>query len=109
MKKFILLLSVLICSCSEYEVPSTFDMQVTVKYPAEFSQGSEVAGAEVKVTNVQTGRVYLVVTGSDGKARFHLRGGNYNIVVSIITSDNIAVNSSDVYTPCLHIYSIPQV
>jgi hypothetical protein len=83
MKKYGWLLAILLWACSEYEVPSTYDMQVTVKYPAEFSQGATIAGAEVKVTNVQTGRVYIDVTGSDGKARFHVRGGNYNIVVSV--------------------------
>ena len=83
MKKYVWVLAILFWACSEYDVPLTYDMQVIVKYPAEFSQGGVIAGADVKVTNVQTGRMYIAVTGSDGKARFHLRGGNYNIVVSV--------------------------
>jgi hypothetical protein len=83
MKRFLWFIGLLLWGCAEYDVPSTFDMVVAVSYPHEFSQGGFVAGAEVKVTNVQTGRVYQDITGNDGKARFNLRGGNYNIVVSV--------------------------
>ncbi len=77
------MLAVLMFGCAEYELPSTYDMVVSVAYPAEFNQGGAVPGAEVKVTNIQTGREYVGVTGPDGKAVLQVRGGNYNIVVSL--------------------------
>ena len=84
MKKILFVLfAILLAGCAEYELPLTYDMVVAVSYPAEFSQGGPVPGVEVRVTNIQTGRQYLAVTGSDGRALFHVRGGNYNIVVSL--------------------------
>jgi hypothetical protein len=90
-KKFVIIIGIFLCSCTEYEIPTTFDMVVTVKYPDAFSQGNGIAGVEVKVTNIQTGREYVAVTGTDGKARFDLRGGNYNIVVSVMEEREIEV------------------
>jgi len=83
MKWFFCFIGLLLWGCGDYEVPGTFEAVVAVRYPSEFNQGGSIAGAEVKVTNIQTGREYVVVTGNDGKAVFRLRGGNYNIVVSL--------------------------
>jgi hypothetical protein len=91
MKKWIAIVGLLLWSCTEYELPVTYDMAVGVKYPAEFSNGGSIAGAEVKVTNIQTGRQYVAETGSDGIARLQVRGGNYNIVVSFSEEREIMV------------------
>jgi hypothetical protein len=91
MKRIFWFIGLLLWGCAEYDIPSTFNMQVILKYPAEFSQGSRIDKAEVKVTNIQTGRVYIAVTGNDGKAMFQLRGGNYNIVVTVSEEREIMV------------------
>jgi hypothetical protein len=91
MKKFFWLLGLLLLGCTEYQVPTTYDMMVAVRYPHEFDQGSSVAGAKVKVTNIRTGREFLGVTGNDGKALFQLRGGNYNIVVSFTEEKELVI------------------
>ena len=92
MKKILFVLfAALLVGCTEYEVPQTYDMEVAVSYPAEFSLGGPVAGAEVRVTNIQTGRDYLAVTGSDGRALLNVRGGNYNIVVSLSEEREVVV------------------
>jgi len=91
MKRFAWILGIFLWSCTDYEVPSTYGLSVTVKYPAEFSQGGIIPGAEVKVTNAQTGRVYTAVTGNDGTAAFQVRGGNYNIVVSVSEKREIEI------------------
>jgi hypothetical protein len=91
MKKIFWFIGLLLWGCEEYDIPSTISMVVNVRYPQEFNQGSGVAGAEVKVTNVQTGREYLSVTGDDGKASFHIRGGNYNIVISLTEERELMV------------------
>ncbi len=87
----VLLPLLLLAGCREYEVPSTYELVVTVSYPDEFDQGGPVAGAEVKVTNIQTGRVHLGVTGQDGKAVLTVRGGNYNIVVSLTEEREVEI------------------
>jgi len=91
MKKLFLLFWIFLWSCAEYEIPVPFEFEVTVKYPAEFNQGSIFAGAEVKVTNGQTGRVYLTTTDNNGKALFQVRGGIYSIVVSVSEEREVVV------------------
>jgi len=43
------------------------------------------------VTNIQTGRVHTGVTGQDGRAFLEVRGGNYNIVVSLTEEREVEV------------------
>jgi len=96
MKKLIYFIGLLLWGCGDYEVPGTFEAVVAVRYPSEFNQGGSIAGAEVKVTNIQTGREYAVVTGNDGKAVFRLRGGNYNIIVSCTQERELVVDGYSV-------------
>lgn len=77
--------------CTEYEVPTTYELVVVVAYPEVFDEGGPVKGAEVKVTNIQTGRVHTGVTGQDGRAFLEVRGGNYNIVVSLTEEREVEV------------------
>ena len=91
MNCILVLLLVLLAACTEYEVPSTYGLEVEVVYPAEFDQGGPVKGAEVKATNIQTGRVHMAVTGSDGRALLQVRGGNYNVVVSLTEEREVEI------------------
>lgn len=83
MKKLALLFFIIAAACTTYDIPSTFEVNVTVVYPSGFNDGAPMKNIIVKVTNVQTGREYSALTGENGVASFHLRGGNYTFMVSV--------------------------
>ena len=76
------LLGLLLFSCSDYEIPETYDVAIHVTYPGQFDNGGHTSGIEVKVSNIQTGREYVETTDGSGVAHFDVRGGNYNVLVS---------------------------
>jgi len=82
LNKTVFLLVWLLFSCSDYEIPETYEVAFKVTYPELFNNGENRSGIDVKVTNVQTGREYIKTTDNEGIAYFNLRGGNYNVMVS---------------------------
>jgi hypothetical protein len=92
MKKIALILIVLIAGCTTFDVPSTVQVSVVVRYPAEIGSGATITGATVKATNIQTNRIYTETTNEQGKAQFDFRGGNYNLVVSFSEEREILID-----------------
>lgn len=92
MKKLLVIWSLLLFGCSDYEIPAPYRLTVEAKYPAEFDNGGVISGAVVKVNNIQTGREYIDTTDASGLAQFDVRGGNYNIIVSFSEKREIVVD-----------------
>jgi hypothetical protein len=82
LNKIFFCLAMLLFSCSDYEIPGTYDVTVKVAFPEQFTDNEALSGIAVKATNVQTGREYIGTTDNTGVAHFSLRGGNYNIMIS---------------------------
>ena len=88
----ILLIFIIGASCSDiYKVPSTLNLNVLVTYPEDFS-GAPIANANVKITNLQTNRTYESKTNDSGIANFDVRGGNYDIMVSLSEEHEVEID-----------------
>ncbi len=92
-KRLSILILLLIAACSEiYDVPSVFEIKVVVKYPSIINDGEIIPGITVKLKNKQTGREYIELTNESGVATFNVRGGNYDIVASLIKELEVNLN-----------------
>ena len=91
-KKLAFLLGLLYCSCSQYNIPETYQAAFKVNYPELFDGGKSVNNVTVKITNQQTGRVYTKTTDNTGTALFDVRGGNYNIMVSFSEERDVNID-----------------
>ena len=91
-KKLAFLLGLLYCSCSQYDIPETYQVAFKVNYPELFDGGKSVNNVTVKITNIQTGREYTQTTNSTGTALFDVRGGNYNIMVSFSEDRDVNID-----------------
>ena len=91
-KKIYFLLGLLYFSCSDFEIPETYNVAVNVAYPEIFENGGNVDGVEVKVENIQTGRQYFSTTDASGVAHFNIRGGNYNFIVSFSEERDVVID-----------------
>ena len=84
-KKLTILFLLFAAACTQtYDVPSVFQLNVMVKYPSEINNGDVIRGATVKVKDVQSEREYSDITDESGMATFEIRGGNYDIVTSVL-------------------------
>ncbi len=95
MKKSIVQLVILVfivVSCNEYELPAVHNVSFRVEYPDEFESGSPVEGAKVVVTNIQTGREYILTTDNSGVVSHGLRGGNYRVLVTFSEKRSVEIN-----------------
>lgn len=86
------IIGLLYYSCSDYDIPGTYQVAVKINYPEQFEAGKSVANVNVKVVNIQTGREFLQTTDNSGIARFEVRGGNYNIMVSFSEEREITID-----------------
>jgi hypothetical protein len=80
-------------SCSSvYDVPSTYEVKILVTYPDNFNDGAPISNTQVKVLNIQTGRLYQSTTNESGYAELNVRGGNYDMQVSFSENHNVEVD-----------------
>lgn len=93
MKKLKIVLLVFAFSCtSTFDVPSTFELKILISYPDAFYNGTPISNTEVKVQNIQTGREFSAITNDLGIATFSVRGGNYDMVVSLSEEHEIEID-----------------
>lgn len=92
MKRIAIILILFIVACNTYELPSTYKITISTKYPNEFNNGGAISNAVIKVSNIQTGRECMETSDENGQAEFNVRGGNYNIVVSFSENHNIVID-----------------
>jgi len=93
MKKYLFFLLIIIAGCTDvYNVPTTLQLNILVKYPQEFNDGAPISNATVKITNIQTNREYENATNESGIATFAIRGGNYDIMVSLSEEHEIEID-----------------
>lgn len=96
MKKLLYILLFFSIGCEDYQIPETFDISVTVTYPANFNIEGQMRNAEVTLINKQSGRQYSSISNEAGLADFNVRGGIYDIIASATENHMIEENGSEV-------------
>jgi hypothetical protein len=91
-KKSTIIFLLFILACTQYEIPSVYTLDITVYYHENLNNGDIIKNATVNIEDKQTGRIYTAKTDSTGHAYFELRGGNYDISVSITEKHEIEID-----------------
>jgi len=93
MKRFIVILLVVLFGCETYDEPSTFSLSITAHYPADINNGEAIKNTAIIVRNTQTGREFVQDTNENGIATFEVRGGNYDVVISFSEQHEIIIDN----------------
>jgi hypothetical protein len=93
MKKFTIILLVVLLGCETYNEPSTFSLTITANYPTDINNGEAVKNTEIIVRNTQTGREFVQNTNENGIATFEIRGGNYDVLISFSEQHEIIIDN----------------
>ncbi|MDX8340004.1 DUF4876 domain-containing protein [Draconibacterium sp. IB214405] len=81
--KYIIYIGLLfLFACEKYDIPQTYDFDISVYYPDSLFNAAPLPNATIEIVNKQTGRKYSQFSDENGNVHFEVRGGLYDISVS---------------------------